>query len=92
MAIRRSPQGSGPKSGTTNPQKPAPACSNRLSQLEKDMAEIMDGTIKEVLEKRRVLSDEIAAINKRFDTVDHTGDTLEDLRIRVYHHETRWQI
>ena len=55
MAARRSPQGSGPKSGATSPQAPAPAHSDRLSQLEKDMAEIRDGTIKEVLEKLRRL-------------------------------------
>ena len=45
-ATRRPPQGSGPKAGATNPQAPAPAYSDRLSQLEKDMAEIRDGTIK----------------------------------------------
>ena len=66
MAIRRSPQGSGTKSGTTNPQTPAPANSDRLSQLEKDMAEIRDVTIKGVLEKLRLLSDEIEEINRRF--------------------------
>ena len=63
MAIRRSSQGSGPKSGSRNPQTPAPACSDRLSQLEKDMTEIRDGTTKEVLEKLRLLSDEIEDIN-----------------------------
>ena len=51
MAARRSPQESRPKSGTTKPQAPAPAFSDRFSQLEKDVAEIRDGTIKEVLEK-----------------------------------------
>ena len=59
MATRRSPQGSGPKAGTTSPQAPAPAYSEGLSQLEKDMAEIRDGPIKEVLEKLRRLSYEI---------------------------------
>ena len=49
MATRRSPQGSGPKSGPMSPQAPAPAYSDRLSQLEKDMAKVRDGTIKEVL-------------------------------------------
>ena len=34
------------------------------------MAEIRDGTIKEVLEKLRLLSYEIEEINRRFDTVD----------------------
>ena len=47
------------------------------------MAEIRDGTVKEVLEKFWGLSDDIEEINRRFDTVDRTGDTLEDLRIRV---------
>ena len=51
------------------------------------MAEIRDGTIKEVLEKLRGLSDDIEEINIRFDIVDRTGDTLDDLRVRVYHHE-----
>ena len=51
------------------------------------MAEIRDGTVKEVLEKLRCLSYDIEEINKRFDTVDRTGDTLEDLKVRVYHHE-----
>ena len=81
MATRRSPQGLGPKSGTTNPKTPAPAYSNRLSHLEDDMAEIRDGTIKEVLEKLRLLSDEIEETNRRLDSLDRTGDTLEDLRI-----------
>ena len=58
MATKRSPQGSSPESGTTDPQTPAPAYSNRLSQLEKDVAEIRDGMIKEVLEKLRLLSHE----------------------------------
>ena len=87
MAIRRSPQGSGPKSGTTNPQTPAPAHSDRLSQLEKDMAEIRDGTINEVLEKLRLLSDEIEEINRRFDSLDRTGNTLDDFRVRVGYYE-----
>ena len=87
MAIRRSPQGSGPKSGTTNPQTPAPANSDRLSQLEKDMAEIRDGTIKEVLEKLRLLSDEIEEINRRFDSLDRTGNTLDDFRVRADYYE-----
>ncbi|CAM9248486.1 unnamed protein product, partial [Ascophyllum nodosum] len=47
------------------------------------MAEIKDGTIKEVLEKLRLLSYEIEEINRRFDTVDRTGDTLDDFRVRV---------
>ena len=83
MATRRSPQGSGPKSGITNPQTPAPAYSDRLSQLEKDMAEIKDGTVKEVLEKLRLLNDEIEEIDRRFDSLDRTGSTLDDFRVRV---------
>ena len=58
-----------------------------MSQLEKDIAEIRDGTIKEVLEKLRLLSDEIEEINRRFDTVDRTGDTLDDFRVRVDYYE-----
>ena len=56
------------------------------------MAEIRDGTVKEVLEKLRGLSDDIEEISKRFDTADLTGDTLEDLRVRVYHHENEMTI
>ena len=47
------------------------------------MAEIRDGTMKDVLVKLRLLSDEIAEINRRFGTVDRTGNTLDDLRVRV---------
>ena len=83
MAIRRSPQGSGPKAGATSPQARAPAYSDKLSQLEKDMVEIRDGTIKEVLEKLRLLSDEIEEINRRFDSLDRTDNTLDDFRVRV---------
>ena len=61
--------------------------SDSLSQLEKVVVEIRDGTVKEVLEKLQGLSDDIEEINKRFDTVDRTGDTLEGLRIRVDNHE-----
>ena len=83
MVTRRSPQGSGPKAGATSPQERASAHSERLSQLEKDMAEIRDVTIKEVLEKLRLLSCEIEEINTRFDTVDRTGDTLDGFRVKV---------
>ena len=86
MATRRSPQGSDPKAGATSPQARAPAYSDRVSQLEKDVAKIRDGTVKEVLEKRRRLSYDIEETNKIFDTVDRTGDTFEDLRVRVYHY------
>ena len=83
MAARRSPQGSGPKSGATNPQEPVPAYSDMLSQLEKDMAEVRDGTTKEVLEKLRHLTYEIEDINRRFDSLDRTGGTLDDFRVKV---------
>ena len=87
VPISRKLQGLDPKAGATSLQARAPAYSDRLSKLEKDVAEIRDGTVKEVLEKLRGLSDDIEEVNKRFDTVDRTGDTLEDLRVRVYHHE-----
>ena len=47
------------------------------------MAEIRDGTMKDVLVKLRLLSDEIAEVNRRFGTVDRTGSTLDDLRVKV---------
>ena len=58
MAVRRSP-GSGPKEGARSPQTRAAAVGDRLSQLEYDMAEIRDGTMKDVLVKLRLLSNEI---------------------------------
>ena len=51
------------------------------------MAEIRDGMIKEVLEKLRLLSYKIEEINRRFDTVDRTGNTLDDSRVRVDYYE-----
>ena len=51
------------------------------------MAEIRDGTIKEVLEKLRLLSDEIEEINRRFDSLDRTGSTLDGSRVRVDYYE-----
>ena len=87
MAARRSPQGSGPKSGATNPQAPAPAYSDRLSQLEKYVDEIRDGTVKGVLEKLRRLSYEIEDTNIMFDSFDRTGRTLDDFRVKVDHYE-----
>ena len=66
----RTPPGSGPNEGVTSPQARAAAYGDRLSQLENDMAEMRDGTIKEVLGKLRLLSDEIEEINRRFGTVD----------------------
>ena len=83
MGTRRSSQRSSPKTGATSPQARAAAYDDKLSQLEKDMAEIRDGTIKEVLGKLRLLSNEIEEINRRFGTVDRTGDALDDLRVRV---------
>ena len=78
MAVRR-PPGSGPKEG---------AFGDRLSQLENDMAEIRDGTMKDVLVKLRLLSDEIEEINRMFGTVDRTGNTLDGLRVRVNCYES----
>ena len=51
------------------------------------MAEIRDGTIKEVLEKLRRLSYEIEEINRRFNLLDRTGETLDDVRLSVNHYE-----
>ena len=87
MTARRPPQGSGPTSGAMNPQAPAPIYRDRLSQLEEDMAEIRDGTNKEVLEKLRRLSYEIEDINRRFDSLDRTGETIDDFRVKVDRHE-----
>ena len=47
------------------------------------MAEIRDGTTKDVLVKLELLNDEIEEINRRFGTVDRTGSTLDDLRVKV---------
>ena len=79
MATRRSSRGLSPKAGAagaTSPQARAAAFGDRLSQLENDMAEIRDGTIKDVLVKLQLLSDEIEEINRRF-------GTLDDLKARV---------
>ena len=76
MAATR-PKGTDPKAGVTSPEVRVPAYSDRLSQLEKDVAEIRDDTVKKALEELRRLSYDIEEINKRFDTVDRTGDTLE---------------
>ena len=51
------------------------------------MAEIRDGTIKEVLEKLRCLGYEIEQINTRFDSLDRTSKTLGDFRLRVDYYE-----
>ena len=52
------------------------------------MAGIRDSMIKEALEKLRRLSSEIEEINKRFDTLDCTGETLDDFRVKVDHYES----
>ena len=85
MATRKS-HGLSPKAGATgatSPQARAAAFGDRLSQLENDITEIRDGTIKDVLVKLQLLSDEIEEINRRFGTVDRTGNTLDDLREKV---------
>ena len=51
------------------------------------MAEIRDGTIKEVLDKLRLLFDGIEEIITRFDSLDRTGNTLDDFRVRVGYYE-----
>ena len=86
MATRRSSHGLSPKAGAagaSSPQARAAAFGDRLSQLENDMAEIRDGTMKDVLMKLQLLSDEIEEINRRLGTVDRTGNTLDDLRVKV---------
>ena len=88
MATKRSPpKGSGPKSGATNDPAPAPATSDRVSQLEKQVAEIRDDIVRGVLEELRRLSCEIGEINRRFDTFACAGETLDDLRAKVARHE-----
>ena len=52
------------------------------------MAEIRDGTIKEVLEKVRRLSYEIEEINRRSGSLDRIGDTLDDFRVKIDHYES----
>ena len=52
------------------------------------MADFRDGTIKLVVEKLRRLSYKIEEINRRFDTLDRTGGTLDDFRVRVDHCES----
>ena len=74
---RLTQEGSGTKPVATTPSAPAPASSVRFSQLEKQMAEIRDGTIRDVLEKLQRLSYEIEQINRRFDVFARSGDTLD---------------
>ena len=47
------------------------------------MAEIRNGTMRDVLGKLRLVSDEIEEINRRFGTVDRTGNTLDNLRVKL---------
>ena len=51
------------------------------------MAEIRDGIIKEVLEKLRRLGYEVEENNRRFESLDRTGKTLNDFILRVHHYE-----
>ena len=51
------------------------------------MAEIRDGTIKEVLKKLRRLSYEIEDFNRKLDSLDRTGGTLDDFRVKVDHYK-----
>ena len=67
-----------PRAPTHEPQHVAIGCRSY-----KRMAEMRDGTMKDVLRKLRLVSDEIEEINRRFGTVDRTGNTLDDLRVRV---------
>ena len=52
------------------------------------MADFRDGTTKLMLEKLRRLSYEIEETSRRLDTLDRTGDTLDDFRVRVDHCES----
>ena len=52
------------------------------------MDEILDGTIKEVLEKLRRFSYEVEHINIMFGQLDRTGGTLDDFRVKVDRYET----
>ena len=51
------------------------------------MAEIRDGTNKEVLEKLRRLSYEIEDTNRRFDSFDRTGETIDGFRVKLDRYE-----
>ena len=51
------------------------------------MATIRDGTIKDELETLRRLSYEIEDINRRFDSLDRAGGTLDDVRVKVDRYE-----
>ena len=72
----------------TPKHQPQHIYSDRLSQLENDMAKIRDGTMKEVLEKLRRLSDKIEEIDRRFISLDRKGNTLDDFRVRVDYYES----
>ena len=82
MAAKR-PTGSGPKDGAASPQARAAAFGDRLSHLENDMVEIRDGTMKDI----QLLKNEIEEINRRFGTLVRTGNTLDDMRVKVNCHE-----
>ena len=75
MVARRAPQGLGPESGATNPQAPVPTSSDRLPQLEGQVVEIRDGTIRDMQEELQRLSYEIEEINRRFGIFACTGET-----------------
>ena len=51
------------------------------------MAKITEGPTRDVLEKFRRLSYKIEEINRGFDTFACTGETLGDLKVKVYRHE-----
>ena len=51
------------------------------------MAKITEGPIRDVLEKLRRLSYKIEEINRGFDTFACTGETLGDLKVKVYRPE-----
>ena len=51
------------------------------------MIAIRGGTIKEVLEKLRRRTYEIEHITRRFDSLDRTGGTLDDVRVEVDRYE-----
>ena len=87
MASRSSPKvGSGPRSEATDPPAPVPAHSNICLQLEKQIAEIRDRMIRDVIEEFRRLIYEIEEINRGFDVLARTGEILDDLRFKVYRH------
>ena len=92
MARNYSPsQGSDPRSGAINFPAPAPASSTtpsmKFTQLECQLAEIRDSTIRDVQQELRRLKYGIREINMRFDGFTFTYETLDHLRVRVDRHE-----